>query len=264
MPCLSCIRLPTFLFFLLCYHYVARSRDAASDAAIRGDMKKSRKLLFDSVIRGIPFFACLTDDELGELKDILVEKHFSRNKLIFLEEDTQNYMYIILSGKVKVVHLSPDGKEHILAVHKTGDFFGEMALLDGKTSPATVIAMEDTHIMIMSKKDFEEHLLKSNKVLRQIISILCSRLRESWMVLKVLSLPRAEDRIKTVLKLMGMQYGLQDQRGTVITIKLTHQDIADYSSVSRETVTRFLSKLVKDGEIEVLDDKNLLLKPDFS
>ncbi len=227
-------------------------------------MGKSKRLLYDTVIKGIPFFACLSEEESAELKHILVEKHFSRNKIIFLEEDTQNYMYIILSGKVKVVHLSPDGKEHILAVHKTGDFFGEMALLDGKTSPATVIAMEDTHIMIMSKKDFEEYLLKSNKVLRQIISILCSRLRESWMVLKVLSMPRAEDRIKTVLKLMGMQYGVKDKRGTVITIKLTHQDIADYSSVSRETVTRFLNKLVRDGEIEVLDDRNLLLKSSFS
>ena len=173
-------------------------------------------------------------------------------------------MYIILSGKVKVVHLSPDGKEHILAMHKSGDFFGEMALLDGKTSPATVVAMEETDIIIIAKKDFDEYFLRNEKVLRQIISILCSRLRESWMMLKVLSLPRAEDRIITVLKLLGDSYGMQDRRGTVITIKLTHQDIADYAGVSRETATRFLNQLVRDGRIEVLDDRNLLLKPSFS
>ncbi|WP_333655993.1 Crp/Fnr family transcriptional regulator [Dissulfurispira sp.] len=61
------------------------------------------------------------------------------------------------------MYLGADGKEHILAVHKTGDFFGEMALLDGKTAPATVIAMEDTDILIMSRKDFEESLLKKQQ-----------------------------------------------------------------------------------------------------
>lgn len=226
-------------------------------------MKKSKKLLFDRIIKGIPFFACLSEEEIKELRHVLVEKHFSRNKIIFLEEDTQNYMYVILSGRVKVVHLGQDGKEHILAVHKTGDFFGEMALLDGKTAPATVIAMEDTNIMIMSKKDFEEYLLKNSRVLKEIISILCARLRDSWMMNKIMSLTSAEDRVRTLLKLMGMHYGMEDKRGTVITLKLTHQDIADYSSLSRETVTRLLNRFIRNGEIEVLDNRNILLKPSF-
>lgn len=226
-------------------------------------MKKSKKLLFDRIIKGIPFFACLSEEEINELRHVLVEKHFSRNRIIFVEDDTQNYMYVILSGKVKVVHLGTDGREHILAVHKTGDFFGEMALLDGKTAPATVIAMEDTDILIISKKDFDEYLLKNNRVLKEIISILCTRLRDAWMMNKVLGLPRAEERVRTLLDLMGVHYGIKDKRGTVITLRLTHQDIADYSSLSRETVTRLLNRLVRDGKIEVLDDKNILLKPSF-
>lgn len=219
--------------------------------------------LFNNIIKNIPFLACLSENELEELRQVLVEKHFTRNKIVFFEEDTQNYMYIIISGKVKVVHISPDGKEHILAVHEAGDFFGEMALLDGKTAPATVIAMEDTGIIILSKKDFEDNLLKNNQVLKEIISVLCSRLRDAWIMHKVLSLPRSEDRIRTLLKLMGTHHGVKDLRGTIITMKLTHQDIADYSSVSRETVTRFLNKLIQNGEIEVIDNKNLLLKPSF-
>ncbi|MBA4348642.1 MAG: Crp/Fnr family transcriptional regulator [Thermodesulfovibrio sp.] len=223
---------------------------------------KSTDLVFDKIIKNIPFFACLSEEEIKELRHVLVEKHFHRNKIIFMEEDTQNYIYIILSGKVKAVHLTPDGREHILAVHKTSDFFGEMALLDGKTSPATVIAMEDTSIAIISKKNFEE-LLKNNNVLKGIISTLCARLREAWMTNKVLSHHRAEDRVRTLLKLLGMYYGMKDRRGTIITLKLTHRDIADYTSLSRETVTRLLNKLIMDGKIEVLDDRNLLLKPSF-
>ncbi|MCL4456839.1 MAG: Crp/Fnr family transcriptional regulator [Nitrospirae bacterium] len=226
-------------------------------------MKKSKKLLLDKIIKNIPFFACLSGEQIEELRHVLIEKHFPRNKIIFVEEDTQNYMYVVLSGKVKVVHAGADGKEHILAVHKAGDFFGEMALLDGKTAPATVTAMDDTDILIMSKRDFDEYLLKDNKALMEIISVLCTRLREAWMVNKVLSLPTAKERVREVLKLMAMHSGVKDNRGTVITLRLTHQDIADYSSLSRETVTRLMNKFVKDGKIEILDDKNILLKHSF-
>lgn len=226
------------------------------------DTKDKTYALLNNVIKHVPFFACLSGDEIQDLRHVLVEKHFRKNQIILSEEDTQNYMYIILAGKVKAVHFNSDGKEHILAVRKTGDFFGEMALLDGKTAPATVIAMEDTTLVIISKKDFEV-LLKKEKVLRELISVLCERLRESWMMNKVLSLHDAEDRIRTLLRLMGIHFGIKDQRGILITLKLTHQDIADYSSLSRETVTRLLNKLIKTGEIEVLDDKNLLLKPTF-
>lgn len=224
---------------------------------------KSKSTKLEKIIRGIPLFTSLSDEELRDLQHILVEKNFPKGRIVLLEEDMQNYMYIILSGKVKVVHLDEDGKEHILAVHKPGDFFGEMALLDGKTAPATVMTMEDTGIVIIAKRDFEEYLLRNDKVLRQIIAILCSRLREAWMMLRVLSLPNAEERIKTVLRLISAGNGVRDQRGTIITLKLTHQDIADYASVSRETVTRLLNRLVKDGTIEILDDRNILLKPGF-
>jgi CRP/FNR family transcriptional regulator len=224
---------------------------------------KTKSLLIDRVIKNIPFFACLSEEEIKKFRHVLIEKKFPKNKIIFMEEDTQNYMYVITSGKVKVVHQEFDGKEHIVAVHKTGDFFGEMALLDGKTAPATVIAMEDVDMLIMSKRDFEEYLLNNNKALKEIISILCLRLRQAWMMNKALRKSNAEDKLRALLKLMGMHYGIKDQRGTLITLKLTHQDIADYLAISRETVTRLLNKLVRDGEIEVLDDKNLLLKPAF-
>lgn len=226
-------------------------------------LSKLKKSKIDKLIKSVPFFACLSDEELVDLESIIVEKHFSKNEVILLEEDTSNYMYIVYSGKVKAVQINIDGKEKILAIHKKGDFFGEMAILDGKTSPATVIAMEDAHIMLIAKDDFERYLLRNDKALREIISTLCSRLREAWLMLKVLSFADAEHRVRAVLKHISTQYGVKDQRGTIITLKLTHKDIADYASLSRETVTRFLDRFSKAGEIEILDNKYILLKPSF-
>jgi CRP/FNR family transcriptional regulator, cyclic AMP receptor protein len=231
---------------------------------LKASVRKIKKDKITQLLKNIPFFQGLSDREFSELSHIFIEKQFSRNKIIFLEEDTLNYMYVILSGKVKVVHSGLDGKEHIVAIHKKGDFFGEMALLDGKTSPASVIALEDTNIVIVSKKDFEDYLLKNEKVARQTIQVLCTRLRESWMIIKVLSLPNAESRVRAVLRIISDYYGFKDARGTVISSKFTHQNIADYSHLARETVTRLMNRLITDGEIEIIENRDIVLKPLFT
>ena len=82
-------------------------------------------------------------------------------------------------------------------------------------------------------------------------------------MVKVLSFADAEQRVRATLKILGAQYGEEDKRGTVITLKLTHRDIASYSSVSRETATRILDRFLKQGEIEMLDSKNIRLRPAF-
>ncbi len=222
-----------------------------------------KKSGFHHIIKNIPFFACLSEEELLELEQVIVEKRFSKGQVILHEEDTPNFMYFVESGKVKVVQMSEKGKEQILAIHKAGDFFGEMALMDGKTSPATVIAMEDVRIGMISKENFKRHVLRNEKMLREIISLLCLRLRESWMRLKVLSFGDAENKVRTVLGLISIQWGVKDHRGRIIALKLTHEDIADYASVSRETVTRLLGKFLKDGEIELLENRFILLRPTF-
>jgi CRP/FNR family transcriptional regulator len=231
-----------------------------------GQMKvtiKSRREKTNSLLRNIPFFHDLSDREFSELSHIFVEKRFTKNEIIFFEKDTMNFIYVLLSGKVKVIHSSMDGKEHIVAIHKKGDFFGEMALLDGKTSPASVVALEDTQIVIISKRDFEEHLLKNAKISRQVMLILCSRLREAWMMIKVLSLPSAEDRVRAVLRILSGYYGFRDSRGIVISSKFTHQNLADYSHLARETVTRLMNRFITEGEIEIIENRDIVLKASF-
>jgi CRP/FNR family transcriptional regulator len=218
----------------------------------------------EHIVQNVSFLSCLSDSEIKEIERIVIKKQFSKNDIILLEEDTSNYMYFIYSGKVKAVQISEEGKEQILAIHGKGESFGEMSLLDGETSPATVIAMEDSRIGLISKDDFERHLLSNRMVLKGIISMLCSRLREAWLRLKVLSFADSEHRVRTVLTLLGRQSGVKDERGTIISMKLTHKDIAAYASVSRETVTRLLDRLQKDGEIEIVGKKNILLKQSFT
>ncbi len=216
-----------------------------------------------NIIKNIPFFAALTPDEVEQVERLITKRRFSKDQIVLFEEDTANYMYLVYSGKVRVVKMNEEGREQIITIHKKGDFFGEMALLDGKTSPATVIAHEDAVIGLLSKNDFELYLLSHETIRRKIIDLLCSRLRDSWAMIKILSFDNAEHRVMAVLDRLQELYGVVDDRGVIINVKLTHQQIANYASVARETMTRVLNKLEKEAVIQVLDNKSILLTKSF-
>ncbi len=217
----------------------------------------------DYVIRKIPFLTCLSENEIAEFKGLIVEKQVKKNQPLLHEEDTSNYLYFIFSGKVKVIQLNATGKERMLAIHKRGDFFGEMAILDGGTAPATVIALEDTWIALISREAFHRYLLNNNKVLREIVAMLCGRLREAWSMNRVMTFADAEHRVRAVLKYLAQKFGVPDSEGTLIDMKLTHSDIGNFASLTRETVTRMLNRLEKSREIEITGSKRILLNPAF-
>lgn len=226
-------------------------------------MKTDTSEKFLKIASSIPFLACLSAQEIDTLKKKLIEKRFNRGETILHEEDTPNYIYFIYSGKVKVIQISQDGRERILAIHKRGDFFGEMAVLDGKTSPATVVALEDAEVAFLGREDFESQILKNTTALRELILMLCGRIREAWLMLRVAAFSDAEDRMRAVLKNMCDHFGVADSRGTILNLKLTHKDLAYLASTSRETATRLLNSLEKQGELETLEGKYILLKNAF-
>lgn len=211
------------------------------------------------LIRRIPIFATLSDAEFRSLQGIFLIRSFRRNQVIFLEEETGKYMYIVLAGKVKVTKTTPEGKETVLAIHQPGDFFGEMALLDGKTAPATVSAMEDCRIATVSGSDFQNYLMRNEKVVKQIIQVLCSRLRQVWAQVHSLSYSTADARIRGTLLQLSRKHGVPDARGIIIDLKITHQELAGMVGTSRETVSRTLAKLQRDGILQI-DGRRIILR----
>jgi CRP/FNR family cyclic AMP-dependent transcriptional regulator len=212
------------------------------------------------LIRSVPLFSTLTDSEFNQLSHIFVLRSYRKNQIIFLEEETGTYMYLVLSGKVKVSKAATAGKETILAIHRAGDFFGEMSLLDGKTAPATVSAMEDAKIISVSGADFHKYLLHNEKVMLQIINVLCARLRQVWQT-QSLSSSTADARIRMGIYDLAKKHGIRDAHGTIIDLKITHQELAEMVGTSRETVTRVLARLRDDGIIEISQRRITLLKP---
>jgi CRP-like cAMP-binding protein len=228
--------------------------------------KTVQRLKNDSrIISSIPFFSTLMPEEVEMVEQLFRKKRYAKEQIVLYEEDTSNYMYLIYSGRVRVVKMNGEGKEQIITIHKRNDFFGEMSLLDGKTAPATIIAHEAAVIGVLAKSDFDEHLLRHDGIRRKIIELLCGRLRDSWEMIKILSFnaENAQDRVASLLDRLGELYGIKDGRGVIIDVKMTHQQMASYASVTRETMSRVLRNLEKSGQITVLDNKAILLNSGF-
>jgi CRP/FNR family transcriptional regulator len=138
-----------------------------------------------------------------------------------------------------------------------------MPLIDGATTPATVAALEHCRVAIISREVFYSLLYTQTKILDNLLHILCGRLRESWKKIQMLTFHNASDRVKMLLLMLADTLGEKTDRGTILNIKLIHQDIADMTGLTRETVTRVLDRYVKSGEITILKSKLIQLNADF-
>jgi CRP/FNR family cyclic AMP-dependent transcriptional regulator len=214
-------------------------------------------------LKEISLFSALTSDELYQIREKIVFKRFKKNEIILHEENTNEFMYIMIDGEAKVVQTTSKGKEILVTMHQTGDFFGELSLIDGKTAPAAVWSTKDSVTAIISKNDFYSLLLNQKKVLENLLRIFCARIRESLKKIQILNFSNASQRIKMLFLMLSETYGEKTPEGTILNIKLIHQNIADMTGLTRETVTRVLDRWQRGGEIKILKNRCILLCPEF-
>jgi CRP/FNR family cyclic AMP-dependent transcriptional regulator len=219
--------------------------------------------LTKKIVRTIPIFDNFTDQELAALLEKTRVYKCRKGETIFLDDDQNQLMYIILKGRVKVVETTAEGLERVMAFRQRGDYFGEMGLLDGKTDSATIIAMEPCHMLLLTKCLFDEFFLENNRALQGIIAVLCRRLRESWVFHNIIGFKDAESKIGATLARYGKTLGIRDSSGVIINSTLSHQSIADRVQITRETATRALKRMKEQQEIEILAGRRIKLLPAF-
>ena len=212
-------------------------------------------------LKTVVLFSDLADEELQIVSDIFKETKYQRGQIVFFEEDTGKYMYIVKSGRVKVSRLLPTGKEMILAFHQSGEYFGEMSLIDGETTPATVTAVVPSVILFTGSREFAG-LMEHPTINRTILKTLCSRCRDAWRQIEVLNFYNAEARIRTALYHLSRNKGIVTSAGIRIDLKLTHRELAELTGISRETATRVISQLQGDNIVQVKQRQFLILDPE--
>ena len=222
-------------------------------------MDAERKIAY---LKQMELFSSLGTEELLQVGGKIVVKQFKKNETILFRGDTNNYIYIIFDGEVKVSQATEVGKEVILFIHQAGEIFGESSLVDKGNSPALIAATKDTLCAIISMKDFYTIMFNHNDILERLIHILSSRLCQSWELIQMLNSNNAPQRIKTLLMMLAKRCGRNAREETILNIRLTHQSIANMTGLARETVTRVIDVWQRNGDIST-KNKLIQLNPAF-
>ena len=206
------------------------------------------------LLKNVPLFSTLADDQLLILSNVLHREQFSKNKLILHAGDKTETLYVVLSGRSKVAMGDEQGKEVVLAILSAGEYFGEMALLDGGSRSANVSALEACELLTLSKLEFHKCLENNFSMAMLVMRGLVKRLRDADKKITSLALMDVYGRVARLL--LEQAESIDGQR--TIAKKLAKKDIANMIGASREMVTRVMKDLEMRGMIEVLPESIIL------
>ncbi|HEX5477895.1 MAG TPA: cyclic nucleotide-binding domain-containing protein [Burkholderiales bacterium] len=200
-----------------------------------------------AMLKAVPLFSSVPEDQLRGLASVVTRKSASRSSAVISGGDLTDSLYIVLSGRLKVMMSDADGKEVILSILGPGEFFGEMGLIDDSPRSASVIAIESCELLSIAKRDFKKCLAENFEMTMAVMRGLVRRLREADRKIGSLALLDVYGRVARLL--LDMSETVEGEK--VVTKRLPKQDIAKMIGASREMVSRVMKDLQMGGYIEV-------------
>jgi len=211
-------------------------------------------------ITALDLFQGISQRDARRISSLCTEKWFPRGVRIFREGDTADSLCVLKKGLVKLISLSDKGRETILHILKPEEVFGELLLSEEKR-PFTAIAFEDSMVMIVSKESFLKLLSAVPTVALNFIRLLSKRLATVERGLAESSHTWSYHRLARVLLQLSERYGEEVPAGTLINVRLTHEDLANLIGTSRETVTTQLNKFARVGLLKRQARRFIVAKP---
>ena len=205
----------------------------------------------ETILRKTSLFESLTDDEMQALAARVMRKRFQKDEQLFAEGDPCTGLYLVAAGKIRIFKLSPSGREQILAVEGPGSSFAELPVFDGGNYPAAAAAVEDTEVLFVSRKDFQNFCREHPDVALKVIAVVGSRLRRLVGIIEELSFTTVRQRLIALILRLAQAGGVRSSEGIRIELTKSHQDLAAELGTVRELVSRNLSRLEAEGFLDV-------------
>ncbi|HEY7674917.1 MAG TPA: cyclic nucleotide-binding domain-containing protein [Burkholderiales bacterium] len=199
------------------------------------------------LLRNVPLFSALPENQLALLVKEVSRKSYPRGSAIIAAGDTTDSLYVVISGRLKVMISDDEGREVILAILGPNEFFGEMGLIDDHPRSASVVAIEPCEVLALLKRDFKKCLEENFEMAMTVMRNLVKRLREADQKIGSLALMDVYGRVARLL--LEVAETIDGQK--VVTKKLAKQDIAKMIGASREMVSRVMKDLQTGGYIEM-------------
>ncbi|WP_332686982.1 Crp/Fnr family transcriptional regulator [Bosea sp. (in: a-proteobacteria)] len=179
-----------------------------------------------------PFFAGLAQDALERIAGICRHQRLAARAVLFLKGDPSDGLYAIRSGQIRIGTTDDLGQQMTMNFLGSGDIFGEIALLDGRSRTADAVAMEDTEMFFLPRRDFLKLLHREPTIALQLIELLCARLRDVIERMEEVAFLPAETRLARRVLMLATDYGTE--------IHVSQDELASLTGVTRETVNRQL------------------------
>ena len=200
-----------------------------------------------AVLKAVPLFASFPEDQLRMLTSVITRRSLPRSTTVMASGDPTDSLYIVLSGRLKVMMSDAEGKEVILSILGPGEFFGEMGLIDDAPRSASVVSIEACELLSIAKRDFKKCLAENFDMAQAVMRGLVRRLRDADRKIGSLALLDVYGRVARLL--LDMAETVDGEK--IVTKRLPKQDIAKMIGASREMVSRVMKDLQMGGYIEV-------------
>jgi CRP/FNR family cyclic AMP-dependent transcriptional regulator len=209
-----------------------------------------------------PLFASLDAEAAAALRASMSEQATPRGTVIFAEGQIGDHMYVIVEGKVKLGHASPDGRESLMAVLGPGEIFGELSLFDPGPRAATATALTDARVLALGNTSLRSWLAGRPEVAEALLAALARRLRRTNETLGDLVFSDVPGRVAKALLDLADRFGEMTPEGLLVKHDLTQEELAQLVGASRETVNKALADFAQRGWVRVDQREVLLLSVD--
>jgi CRP-like cAMP-binding protein len=209
-------------------------------------------------MKKLPLLQDLTHDTLVSLAESVQFLEVRRRHVIYLPGDPGRAVYFLSSGRVKISKVTRDGKELTLDYRAPGDLFGELCLIDGGPREEMAEAMDSSLIVEVERNQFERLIQREGIVGYRLTKILAQRRRDIENKLENLIFKDVNAKLAELLLRLATEYGIDDSRGTLVALKITHQEMANLIGSTRETVSLTLSQFKRLGLIQT-DGRKVIL-----
>jgi len=221
--------------------------------------KMKREMI--KAVRTTPLFKSLSDEDWRDVVQFLHGHCYPADSYLFFQGDPPEALYIIWSGRVKLVRHTDQGRDVVVTVLGPGQLIGEMAVFDGRPYSMTGVTLEETAVVTIARNDLMTIIQRYPAVSFEVILELNRRLRLCTELVRSLAVDRVEQRIARALLRLKDLGGVPapDGDGIMIDIHLTRQDIAEMTGTTVETAIRVMSRFRKEGLIRSYKGRTILL-----
>ena len=209
----------------------------------------------------VEVFAGLEPRELEQVAQVAIPRSYERGEVIFREGDSGDTCYVVKTGSVSVMREHQDGRVIALAELRPGQIFGELAMFDHETRSATVETLEATTTVALLSGDVQRILKAHPEIGVKMLAALASRLRRANERLLQQSFQTVAGRVASALLTQVIARQAEGAGDADVLIKATQAEIAQLAGTSRESASRFLATLEREGVVSLGRGKTTVHEP---